>query len=146
MQQPMCYFGQEASQYGEVPMPTPLRNQEELVALLKRERLAAGWSQQQLASRLGVGQSVVGNWEAGANRIPVDRLFDLAALFGLELVARSRGETSAGEVAVLLSGLRPAELQQLAAVAVLLRDGDPTIRALAQRLLGALVMPAMQAG
>lgn len=142
----MCYISQQASQYGEVPVPTQLRNQDDLVALLKRERLAAGWSQQQLASRLGVGQSVVGNWEAGANRIPVDRLLDLLALFGLELVARPRGETSASEVATLLSGLRPAELQQLAAVAVLLRDGDPAIRSMAQRLLGALVAPALQAG
>lgn len=35
---------------------------------IKKQRLAAGWSQAQLAARLGINRSAVAQWEAGTTK------------------------------------------------------------------------------
>lgn len=137
-QQQMCSDSGGGSQNGEAPLPQVLRSQDDLVALLKQRRTDAGLTQTQLATQLGIGQSRLGNWEAGSSGIPFDQLIRILDRCGLELVARPRDALDAGEVGALLAGLPPAELQQVGAVAMLLRDGDPAMRTLAQRILGAL--------
>lgn len=48
---------------------------------IRRAREAHGWTQQQLAQALGVGQRTVGNWERGAT-VPKNRAGMLEDILG----------------------------------------------------------------
>lgn len=48
-----------------------------------RLRKARGWSQEELASRLGVTRQAVGRWESGTAKPDADKIIDLCDLFGV---------------------------------------------------------------
>lgn len=50
------------------------------IAMLRRER---GWTQEELAERLGTTRSSVTNWEQGARLPDIDAWFNLAVEFGV---------------------------------------------------------------
>jgi len=85
---------------------------------LKELREKAGYSQAQLAMKLGVRQSTVGMWENGANRPQNARLETLASMFGVStdyLLGRSNDKggddaphVSPGAVRVPVLGTIPA--------------------------------------
>lgn len=85
---------------------------------LKELREKAGYSQAQLAMKLGVRQSTVGMWENGANRPQNARLETLASIFGVStdyLLGRSNDKggddaphVSPGAVRVPVYGTIPA--------------------------------------
>lgn len=87
---------------------------------LKELREKAGYSQAQLAMKLGVRQSTVGMWENGANRPQNARLETLASMFGVStdyLLGRSNDKggddaphVSPGAVRVPVLGTIPAGL------------------------------------
>jgi DNA-binding XRE family transcriptional regulator len=54
---------------------------------LAEERQTRGWSQQDLADRLGVDRTAVGRWERGARTIPLHRLMAAARLFDVSVQA-----------------------------------------------------------
>jgi ribosome-binding protein aMBF1 (putative translation factor) len=56
-------------------------------AQLIEERRIRGWSQQDLADRLGVDRTAVGRWERGARTMPLHRLMAAARLFGVSVEA-----------------------------------------------------------
>ncbi len=67
---------------------------------LQNVRKHRGWNQQQLASLLGVSQTLVSLWENGQRKVPASRLQQLRQL-GMELNPTElpmRDETSLGEV------------------------------------------------
>lgn len=55
-----------------------------LVALLVEKRAAAGLTQEDLAARLGVYQSLVARLESGQRRIDVVEWLDLAEILGFD--------------------------------------------------------------
>ena len=50
------------------------------IACLRRAR---GWSQEELAGRLGVSRQSVSKWESGASTPDLDRIVAMCGLFGL---------------------------------------------------------------
>ncbi len=50
--------------------------------VLKRLREEAGFSQRELADRLGVQQPAIARWEAGGVNIPLNRIEEIVACFG----------------------------------------------------------------
>ena len=63
-------------------------------ANLRNFRKQRGWSQQELALRLGVSQTLVSLWEHGERKLPAKRLHQLRQL-GLKMMRLSfRWETS----------------------------------------------------
>ena len=52
---------------------------------IKKHREAAGMSQQELAEKMKVTQSAVANWENGETRPRVDKLAEMAELFGCSM-------------------------------------------------------------
>ena len=50
-------------------------------AQIRAAREARGWTQEQLATAVGVGHRTVGNWERGAT-VPKNRMGKLRELFG----------------------------------------------------------------
>lgn len=52
---------------------------------IKRLRKSKGWTQTQLADILGTSQKVITSYETGAKKPPVNRLPDLAAVFGVTI-------------------------------------------------------------
>lgn len=52
---------------------------------LKQLRNQAGWSQEQLASRMGVSRQAVAKWEAGSGIPDVDNLQKIASIFNVSL-------------------------------------------------------------
>ena len=58
--------------------------------VIKRQRRAAGLTQQELAERLGVRQATVSSVEAGAGGTKLSTLFDMLAALDLELTVAPR--------------------------------------------------------
>jgi transcriptional regulator with XRE-family HTH domain len=58
----------------------------ELGRLIREARLRRGWTQEDVANRLGVKDSYVSQWETGARRWPQEYVRPLAALLGLSQV------------------------------------------------------------
>lgn len=56
-------------------------------ARIRAARKQAGLSQAALATRLGIGQGVVSDWEAGQRRVGYDELWTLAKLLGVAVEA-----------------------------------------------------------
>lgn len=52
---------------------------------IKRYREEKGWSQRELAEKLGVKQSAVGMWESGRNNPEYGRLEEIASVFGITI-------------------------------------------------------------
>jgi transcriptional regulator with XRE-family HTH domain len=50
---------------------------------IKKLRRSKGWTQTELAKRLGTSQKVITSYETGAKKPPIKRLPDLAAVFGI---------------------------------------------------------------
>jgi transcriptional regulator with XRE-family HTH domain len=55
------------------------------------ERVRHGWSQADLAERLGVGRSTVGDWERGARQVGLDYLVPLCRILGVPFSALTVG-------------------------------------------------------
>ena len=53
-----------------------------LAAKITEERKKNGWSQEELANRLGVSRQAVSKWECGKSDPSTSNLIALAALFG----------------------------------------------------------------
>lgn len=53
--------------------------------MVKRARLGLGWTQRDLACRLGVGQQAVSGWERGMSRPYADVVPRVAELLGLDI-------------------------------------------------------------
>jgi HTH-type transcriptional regulator/antitoxin HipB len=67
---------------------------EQLPALLKGFRKQAGLTQRQLAERLGITQQTLSALERNADRVSVDRLLQLLAILGVEMVLQPRSRES----------------------------------------------------
>lgn len=52
---------------------------------IRKYRQEAGFSQEELAIRMSVGQSAVAQWETGARRPKVENLLQMAQLFGCSI-------------------------------------------------------------
>lgn len=52
---------------------------------IKELRQKNGWSQQELASKTGIDQSIVAGYESGKKTASPDNLIDIAKLFGVSL-------------------------------------------------------------
>lgn len=59
---------------------------------IKKHREAAGMSQQELAEKMKVTQSAVAKWENGETRPRVDKLAEMAELFGCSMDELMRKE------------------------------------------------------
>ena len=70
--------------------PYPVRTPEQLPALIKAFRRQAGLTQGELATRLGVTQQTVSALERNANKVSADRLLQLLAILGVEMVLQPR--------------------------------------------------------
>ncbi len=68
-----------------------------LTVNLRELRLARGWSEAELAHRLNMSQSAYSRLECGTTRLDLERLQQLAAVFGKDLLAllHTEGEGSA---------------------------------------------------
>lgn len=67
-----------------------VRTPEQLPALLKAFRKQAGLTQGQLATRLGITQQTLSSLERNAQKVSADRLLQLLAILGVEMVLQSR--------------------------------------------------------
>lgn len=67
------------------PITTPAG----LGLILREARLAAGFTQRELAAELGVAQSYIVELEAGKQIKALERLFDFAGATGLKLYAET---------------------------------------------------------
>lgn len=69
----------------------PVRTADQLPALLQGFRKAAGLTQAELATRLGVTQQTLSALERNASQVSAARLMKLLAILGVELVLRQPG-------------------------------------------------------
>lgn len=67
-----------------------VRNPEQLPSLLRAFRKQAGLTQGQLAARLGITQQTLSALERNASKVGVDRLLQLLAMLGVEMVLQPR--------------------------------------------------------
>lgn len=74
-----------------------LTSESQVVELIRQRRKAKGFSQQQLASKLGVTQARLSEIENGGAHLSVERLISVAALLGVELVLRETPPKQTGE-------------------------------------------------
>lgn len=75
-------------------MPDLVRSPRIAGALVRKERLTRGWTQQELAERMNVRQATVSKLESGVPATRMAVLFDALAALGLELVVTTRGDKS----------------------------------------------------
>jgi transcriptional regulator with XRE-family HTH domain len=82
---------------------------------IKRLRKSNGWTQAELAQRLGTSQKVITSYETGVKTPPVGRLPDLAAVFGvtIEEIIGKQPVTIKEEVRHTHKNSRVAQLQDL---------------------------------
>ena len=97
----------------KIPL-TPIRSPEALGRLIRMVRRSRGFTQQQLAERVGRRRQAIIGQEAGASTAALNCLFDSLAVLGYEirLAPRSTGRTSlresaAGAEAYEKAGLLP---------------------------------------
>lgn len=67
-----------------------VRNPEQLPGLLRAFRKQAGLTQGQLAARLGITQQTLSALERNASKVGADRLLQLLAMLGVEMVLKPR--------------------------------------------------------
>ncbi|MFC8801245.1 helix-turn-helix domain-containing protein [Promicromonospora sp. NPDC057138] len=70
-----------------MPYTGKVTNPESLGRILQQARLLNGWSQREMAARIGTTQRYIWEIEAGKPSIYVDRLFALMRETGTELTA-----------------------------------------------------------
>ena len=104
-----------------------LHDYDQLLRELISMRKAAGWSQQRLAQELGVKQSTIGGYEAGANRVSTEVAIRWAAAFGRHLALLSSEAGARHELASAAATLPAGELDDL--LAVVRRLTDPSVPA-----------------
>jgi HTH-type transcriptional regulator/antitoxin HipB len=68
----------------------PVRNPDQLPALLQSFRKAAGWTQAETALRLGVTQQTYSALERNAGKVSAERLLQLLNLLGVEVVLQAK--------------------------------------------------------
>jgi len=56
----------------------------QIAAIIQRERKAKGYTQQELASKLGVSQVMVSRWENGEENFTIATLAKISAALGME--------------------------------------------------------------
>jgi HTH-type transcriptional regulator / antitoxin HipB len=71
-----------------------LQSPQQLSALIKATRKARGFTQAEVATRLGVSQNRFSELEKDASSLNVDRLLELAKALGLELFVQKSGARS----------------------------------------------------
>ncbi len=71
---------------------------------IKKEREKNGFSQAELARRLGVGQSTVAMWESGKNNPEYGTLLKLADIFGVGIDVLAGGLTATGGLSIPVLG------------------------------------------
>lgn len=69
----------------------PVRNPEQLPAILQGFRKAAGMTQAEVADRMGITQQTLSVLERNADSVSAARLMKLLAVLGVELVLRKAG-------------------------------------------------------
>ena len=69
-----------------------VRTPEQLPGLLKAFRKQVGLTQGQLATRLGITQQTLSALERNAHKVSADRLLQLLAILGVEMVLQSRNQ------------------------------------------------------
>ena len=79
-----------------MPYTGRVTNPESLGRILQQARLLNGWSQREMAARIGTSQRYIWEIEAGKPSIFVDRLFALMRETGTELTATIDPRSSDG--------------------------------------------------
>jgi HTH-type transcriptional regulator/antitoxin HipB len=79
-----------------MPYTGKVTNPESLGRILQQARLLNGWSQREMAARIGTTQRYIWEIEAGKPSIYVDRLFALMRETGTELTATIEPRSSDG--------------------------------------------------
>ena len=74
------------------PVRQPITNPAQVAAILRGRRKARRISQQELATKLGIGQARLSVLEGDAATLTLDRLILLAKLLGLELVVQDKDD------------------------------------------------------
>lgn len=72
-------------------------NPESLVAWVKGKRLEKGLTQAELASRAGIPQPMISNFERGKVNVTLETLYKLLPVLGLSLAVVDMEEQAAGE-------------------------------------------------
>ena len=71
-------------------MLTPIRIPDQLGSLLRAARLQRGWTQADVAQRIGVTVQAISKLEANASRASFERIHRLCLVLGLELGLQPR--------------------------------------------------------
>lgn len=71
---------------------------------LRRWRQRMGVTQDAVAAHLGIDRTVVVKWERGVKRIPLERVFDLAEMYGITAGQLLSDPDSVGDLNVTLEG------------------------------------------
>lgn len=96
----------------------------EIGAALKAARDAAGMSQSYVVRRLGISTPMVCFFETGQRRVPLDRVSDVAAVYGLtpEQLEQPPAVTRDADEAALLHGFRHLSEDERAALLALVQS------------------------
>lgn len=62
-----------------------------IVESLREQRMAIGWSRQDLERKSGYHRSQISEWERGVRDIPINALLDIATALGREIIDRPLG-------------------------------------------------------
>ncbi len=87
----------------------PVRNPDQLPALLQSFRKAAGLTQAETALRLGVTQQTYSALERNASKVSAERLLLLLNLLGVEVVLHAKPTSNTGTNTGTNTGVRAAE-------------------------------------
>lgn len=115
-------LAREAARLQGRPQSPALRR--EIGAALKAARDAAGMSQSFVARRLGISTPMVCFFETGQRRVPLDRVNDVASVYGLtpEQLERPPVVTRSEDEAALLHGFRHLSEDERAALLALVQS------------------------
>ncbi|OZI44764.1 transcriptional regulator [Bordetella genomosp. 5] len=72
------------------PISHPVVSAGQLSAMLQAARKAKGWTQSELASRVGLSQSRISHLELNAHELSVEQLLAWCGALGLEVVIGNR--------------------------------------------------------
>lgn len=91
---------------------------EQIGKAIATRRLEAGFTQEQVAERLGIGYEAVSRLERGVATVTVVRLFELAEIFGCETAelltdSSMKTDDQARYLSTLLNTLKPSDRRLL---------------------------------